>query len=389
MGRFDIFEYAGKSSSIYNLVSCEINKDYQNIISGAEYEPTVDTLPHSANQLLLGLDYSDKPLEFDLEIINPDENIPYTQVEEIKDWLFGQNGWKKFVIINERQDYYLRALLIPSEDIMDVNGYRGFRCKVRNDSGFWYRDENVDIPLTFQGDYDGAYQHIKKSIKLDFIPDRMEINPIVKFNTLPPRRVLRTATVQCATDGEITYTDSEYDSIESSYFLVYTSSDGDRIRGEYDSASGVFLATVSSNLVAGREYFIKYYVPVNMNSSSYWNEGGKFTLYFINTLNDSVLAFKGIQGQFSVSADCKYGTFTRTQNGTTENVNLLYPPYIDNTTKYSNLFYLSRGENKFKIFLNLWTADNGAAYVRNISDNIFVGNKITISFTSLHRIGGF
>ena len=71
MGRFDIFEYAGKSSSIYNLVSCEINKDYQNIISGAEYEPTVDTLPHSANQLLLGLDYSDKPLEFDLEIINP------------------------------------------------------------------------------------------------------------------------------------------------------------------------------------------------------------------------------------------------------------------------------------------------------------------------------
>ena len=42
MGRFDFFEYAGKSSSIYNLVSCEINKDYQNIISGAEYEPTVD-----------------------------------------------------------------------------------------------------------------------------------------------------------------------------------------------------------------------------------------------------------------------------------------------------------------------------------------------------------
>ena len=204
MGRFDIFEYAGKSSSIYNLVSCEINKDYQNIISGAEYEPTVDTLPHSASQLLLGLDYSDKPLEFDLEIINPDENIPYTQVEEIKDWLFGQNGWKKFVVINERQDYYLRALLIPSEDIMDVNGYRGFRCKVRNDSGFWYKDENVDIPLTFQGDYDGAYQHIKKSIKLDFIPDRMEINPIVKFNTLPPRRIIRTATVQCVTNGEIT-----------------------------------------------------------------------------------------------------------------------------------------------------------------------------------------
>ena len=388
MGRLDTFEYAGKNSSIYNLVSCEINKDYRNLISGAEYEPTVDTIPHSATQLLLGLDYSGKPLEFDLEIINPDGNIPFSQVEEIKDWLFGQNGWKKFVVINERQDYYLRALLIPSEDIMDVNGYRGFRCKVRNDSGFWYRDENVDIPLTFQGDYDGAYQHIKKSIKLDFIPDRMEINPIVKFNTLPPRRVLRTATVQCATDGEITYTDSDY-TIESGFFFVYTSSSGDKISGTYDSSSGVFTANTSSNLVQGNEYYIKYFVSVNADSSAYWNEGGKFTLYFINTLNDSVLAFKGTQGQFSVSADCKYGTFTRTQNSTTESVNLLYPPYIDNTTKYSNLFYLSRGENKFKIYLNLWTADNSAAYARNLSGNIFVDNIITVSFTSLHRIGGF
>ena len=82
-------------------------------------------------------------------------------------------------------------------------------------------------------------------------------------------------------------------------------------------------------------------------------------------------------------------SFTRTQNSTTESVNLLYPPYIDNTTKYSNLFYLSRGENKFKIYLNLWTADNSAAYVRNLSGNIFVDNIITVSFTSLHRIGGF
>lgn len=76
MHDFDIFEYAGVNSSIYNLVLCEINKDYKSLITGAEYEPTVDSLPRSASQLLLGLDYSDKPLEIDLEIINPDENIP-------------------------------------------------------------------------------------------------------------------------------------------------------------------------------------------------------------------------------------------------------------------------------------------------------------------------
>lgn len=49
--------------------------------------------------------------------MNTDGAIPIEQMKKIKDWLFGQDGWKKFVLINERQDYYLRTLLIPDEDI--------------------------------------------------------------------------------------------------------------------------------------------------------------------------------------------------------------------------------------------------------------------------------
>lgn len=67
--------------------------------------------------MLYGLKHSENPLKFSIEIVNTDGAIPIEQMKKIKDWLFGQDGWKKFVLINERQDYYLRTLLIPDEDI--------------------------------------------------------------------------------------------------------------------------------------------------------------------------------------------------------------------------------------------------------------------------------
>lgn len=383
MSDFDIFEYAGVSSSVYNLVSCEIDKDYKSLVTGAEYEPAVDNLPHSANQLLLGLDYSGKPLEFDLEIINPDENIPFSQVEEIKDWLFGQNGWKKFVLVNERQDYYLRALLIPSEDIMDVNGYRGFRCKVRNDSGFWYRDENIEIPLTYS--QTSGYSIIKKTIDLKYLPDRMEINPKIKFSTYAPS-IRKVATIEATTNGQLSIVDS--DGTPHSITVATDSGYQNTIDGSYSNSTNIFTATTESDIVSGTTYYVRYWVKQDENGVSYWKDGRAFSCTIINILNDSVMAFDGTQSQFSIEADCKYGKYTFTQNGTETTYNLKYPPFIDSSTKYSNLFYLSRGENKFKIFMKIWT-DGNAYYVNNITSGVIVGNKITISFTSLHRIGGF
>lgn len=388
MGRFDIFEYAGKSSSTYNLVSCEINKDYQNIISGAEYEPTVDTLPHSASQLLLGLDYSDKPLEFDLEIVNPDENIPYTQVEEIKDWLFGQNGWKKFVLINERQDYYLRALLIPSEDIMDVNGCRGFRCKVRNDSGFWYRDENIDLPLNFTDGITNGISTIKKTIKLNGLPDIMEINPKISFKTAPLKRSQHTVARICSIPGQLTIADTS-DVVAEYVVVAYDNDFSKRIEGTYNSETNIFTATTPTDLMVGTYYHIAYWITENPSSEDKWNEGTTFSLKILNKSNDSVLAFDGDAGEFSVVVDCKYGNYQKNINGVTSTNNLKYPPFIDSSTKYSNLLYLSRGENVFQISMILTTNLELNKYKWGWNYSDVINNKITVSFTSLHRIGGF
>lgn len=386
MHDFDIFEYAGVNSSIYNLVLCEINKDYKSLITGAEYEPTVDSLPRSASQLLLGIDYSDKPLEIDLEIINPDENIPYTQVEEIKDWLFGQDGWKKFVLINERQDYYLRALLIPDEDIMDVNGYRGFRCKLRNDSGFWYKDEKIDLPLNYTDGIEKGISTISKTIKLKNIPDRIEINPTISFNTVPPKRSQHTDTLCCLATGQLTITDPN----GTPEYVAVAYNSTNRISGTYDAETNIFTATNSSDLVVGTYYNVTYLIIENPENEDKWNEGTTFSLKIKNKTNDSVLAFDGNADEFSVVADCKYGTYQQTIDGVTSTNNLKYPPFIDDSTKYSNLLYLSRGENVIQISMLLTTyfEMNKYSWSWNYSD-VIKNNKITFSFTSLHRIGGF
>lgn len=388
MGKFDNFEYAGKNSGIYNLVLCEINKDYKSLISGAEYEPSVDMLPRSANQLLLGLDYSNKPLEFDLEIINPDENIPYTQVEEIKDWLFGQDGWKKFVLINERQDYYLRALLIPSEDIMDVNGYRGFRCKLRNDSGFWYKNERIDLPLNYTDGINQGVSTITKTIKLKNIPDRIEINPMVSFSTVPLKRSLHTTSICCTVPGQLTVTSQngtpEYVAVADD------SAFSSKISGDYSDETNIFTATDSSRLVVGTYYRVAYWLQENASSQDKWNEGTTFLTKIMNKSNGSAMALDGDAAEFSIVADCKYGTYQKTLNGTTTSHNLKYPPFIDDSTKYSNLLYLSRGENVIQISTKLTTnlQMNRYSWGWNYSD-IMKNNKITFLFVSLHRIGGF
>lgn len=133
------FEYAGRYSGDYNLITAYVENSYDKFDSGGSYEAVTDTIPHSAESLLYGLKYSEKPLEFSMEVINPDEAIPIEQMREIKSWLFGQDGWKKLVIKDEDlSKYHLMCLLIPEEDIVDATGYKGLRFTVKNLSPFWY-----------------------------------------------------------------------------------------------------------------------------------------------------------------------------------------------------------------------------------------------------------
>ena len=154
MFRECFFEYAGQSSQPYNLMLCYVSNTTTDFNSGGKFDLKTDTLPRSHETLLYGKDYSAQPLSFDVEFVNIDDNIPLQQMTEIKNWLFGQDGWKTFRLLDDRQDYRLKCIFEPGEDIVDGGGYKGLRCTLKNVSPFWYGEERT---ITKQrSDFKGA-----------------------------------------------------------------------------------------------------------------------------------------------------------------------------------------------------------------------------------------
>ena len=132
------FKFAGKSSELYNLILIYKDNENDNFNSGGEFNLRTDSVIGAHSQLLYGKDYSETPLEFVVEIVTPEGNIPMERMISIKNWLYGQDGWRDLTIIDDTQKYHLKCVLIPMEDITDVHGYRGVRCTIHNASPFWY-----------------------------------------------------------------------------------------------------------------------------------------------------------------------------------------------------------------------------------------------------------
>lgn len=182
------FEYAGVYSGDYNLVLIYADNSYEEFDTGGAYEASVDTLPMSTENLLYGLKHSENPLEFSVEIINPDGAIPFKQMVEIKNWLFGQTGWKKLYLKDKDfSPYHLKCLLIPDQDIVDASGYRGLRCIIKNISPFWYGDE-VDINFDSESltvdrttlDDNNGYIQLKASVEAP--SELIKVYPTISFN---------------------------------------------------------------------------------------------------------------------------------------------------------------------------------------------------------------
>ena len=138
------FEYAGVSSQSYNLILAYLDNSNEDFDSGGGFELKKDTLPRSHETLLYGKDYSANPLTFEVEIINTHDYIPDEQMIEIKNWLFGQDGWKTLVLYDsQRINYCLKCVFEPGDDIVDGSGYKGIRCTLHNISPFWYGEEQT------------------------------------------------------------------------------------------------------------------------------------------------------------------------------------------------------------------------------------------------------
>lgn len=200
------FEFAGKSSEPYNLMLFYKDNKRDDFNSGGEFELKTDSIPYSEEQFLYGKDYSENPLEFEVEIVTPEGNIPQMQMVEIKNWLFGQDGWRDLTVTDDTQAYHLKCVLIPSEDITDCNGYRGVRCTIHNASPFWYGNEREVVIDDFETQVYG-YGNWYSIVNIE-IPDNGCVNCAI-YPTLIIDIDKRANTANDIKELKITATDAE------------------------------------------------------------------------------------------------------------------------------------------------------------------------------------
>lgn len=146
MKRNCYFNFAGKSSKqFHNLILAFIDDSSNTYDSGGSFELVTDELPGRADTVLYGKKYSSSHMEFSIEIINPDRYLTSEEMVEIKEWLFGQDGWSKLALLDDdtvHENCYFSCILQPDQDIFD-GGYRGIRCTLVNQSSFAYKNSVV------------------------------------------------------------------------------------------------------------------------------------------------------------------------------------------------------------------------------------------------------
>lgn len=218
MFRGCFFEYAGIYSGDYNLTMMYLENSSDKFDTGGAYEPITENLPNSAESLLYGLKYSENPLEFSVEIISEDDTIPMEQMREIKRWLFGQDGWKTLRLMDEDyRQYHLKCLLIPQEDIVDVIGYRGVRCTVKNVSPFWYGEPKTKV-ITEEDMTGKLTSGLNYELNINVDTDSTLPVPVVINFTEPDTydgissfNTIRSFWVKNVTNGSLLYRFIEYD----------------------------------------------------------------------------------------------------------------------------------------------------------------------------------
>lgn len=146
MKRNCYFEFAGIDSRDFgNLILAFVQNDSSVYDTGGSFELVTDELPQRSDKLLYGKKYSSSPMEFEIEIIRPDNFIPSERMAVLKEWLFGQDGWAKLKLYDMddfNESCYFYCILKPNQDIFDC-GYRGVRCTLMSRSPFAYQEERV------------------------------------------------------------------------------------------------------------------------------------------------------------------------------------------------------------------------------------------------------
>ena len=310
------FEYAGISSQPYGLMMCYIENSNDNFDSGGKFELKTDTLPRSHETFLYGKDYSANPISFDVEIVSIEDYIPLEQMTEIKNWLFGQDGWKALKLSDERQNYNLKCIFEPGEDIVDGIGYRGIRCTLHNVSPFWYGDEQT---ITFSRNAITSDWRYISSIGWGFFSVEIPENDCVDVDILPEISVKfdrsgSSSGMYYGSDFNLITVDAQSVSDIMSNYVSNSSWNYKDLSGisfsyDYVTDNNRTTSTISRNLrndgtleiLLGNDVFLE--VPNGIDSDEFMKEKLKENGYVV--YSDNTIAY----GRDVVNCSSRYCTF--------------------------------------------------------------------------------
>ena len=157
------FEFGGISSRQYGLILAGVDADRFLNLHG-EIEGNTMFLKSVKKRYLISDDYSDSPVEFELDIVF-EEDRPIMQYDrrEIEKWLFGNRRYRKLYIdaaddpfmetgeyINgELKRLYMNCRFMEPEKIEGFGNVAGYHVKVECDSPFLWQDP---VTYTWYGD---------------------------------------------------------------------------------------------------------------------------------------------------------------------------------------------------------------------------------------------
>lgn len=121
------FEYAGIDSKPYHLKLLNLNTSSYDSCVG-NIEPTSFYSKKEAKRYSIDLDYTNSPIEFDIDIISPSP-IPPDQVRKIEKWLFNQRKYAKLYFDKDED---------TCETVNGVTRRTYLNCRFKNPSKIEY-----------------------------------------------------------------------------------------------------------------------------------------------------------------------------------------------------------------------------------------------------------
>lgn len=172
------FEYAGQSSKYYDLLIANVDTERVVLLGGDTKSATVfNKRNHRRHHI--GVEYSDSPLQFEMEVISfmP---IGYALQREIQKWLFNQVGYKKLyidkgydvpnetyeIVDYDEKRFYLNCRFINPEKIEGNGGIMGYRFTVECDSYLAWQDP-ISKEFSFSDVEETSNQNITISVDTD------------------------------------------------------------------------------------------------------------------------------------------------------------------------------------------------------------------------------